>query len=93
MLYANYFQYNLGGCSNMSKLTTNQQLVLDYLATQRIFISPTNIANAIRVNHHVDAAKNSAWASPICKQLVNKGLITRNQNGHYKFNYFQRKQV
>jgi DNA-binding MarR family transcriptional regulator len=62
-------------------LTIGQYAVLMYLMRNRNskYISPTVIGNDVG-----GAAKHSAWASPICKALVKKKLITRNAKGHYR---------
>jgi hypothetical protein len=64
-------------------LRGNEQEVYEYLKSIYLmggdWISPTRIGVTLRgPNHH------SAWASPICKRLVTKGLIERNEKGHYR---------
>ena len=61
-----------------TKLTENEQRVLEYLKGKD-FISPTQIASALTLQDY-----NSAWASPICKRLINKGLLQRNDRGWYR---------
>lgn len=69
----------------IKELSFNEQWVLAYLQGETRFISPTAMGrdHAIQTgssspNHH------SAWASPICKKLLNKGLLERNAKGHYR---------
>ena len=62
----------------MKKVTEKEQLVLDFLKGKDIFISPTDIGNAIVKD------AGSKWASPKCLNLVKKGYLERNDKGHYK---------
>ena len=60
-------------------LTKNQQAVYDYLkAANGKFVSPTEIGNEVG-----GWPKHSAWASPICKRLVELGLAKRHKCGWY----------
>jgi len=62
------------------KLTNNEQWVLHYLEECKPnFLSPTHIGGQFRKGLH------SAFASPICKKLVEYGYAERNIKGHYKF--------
>lgn len=67
-------------------LTKNEEWIVAYLKGKD-YVSPSVIGE--------DHAKtfgfsffthHSAWASPICLKLVEKGLLLRNQKGHYKLN-------
>ena len=58
------------------KLTRTEQWVMDYLQDTD-WTSPTDIGRAYGVSH-------SAWASPRCLSLVKKGLLERNERGHYR---------
>ena len=59
------------------KLTMNQAIVLQFLNRMNNWVSPTSIGVSLSRGH-------SAWASPICKALVKKGLVERNENGWYR---------
>jgi hypothetical protein len=64
-------------------LTKNEQAIMDFLKQQpRLFYPPTWIA----VKMFPNTNRHSAWSSPICLRLVEKGLLERNDNGHYKLN-------
>lgn len=72
--------------SNKEKSIDNETFILSYLYG-RDYTSPTEIGRAHAemfgiksLNHH------SSWASPICKRMVKKGLLIRNDKGHYKLN-------
>ncbi|MEK7484855.1 MAG: hypothetical protein AABZ60_11050 [Planctomycetota bacterium] len=58
--------------------------VLNYLQKNSSWVSPTEIAYEIGGYSTRGKRRNSSWASPICKQLVEKGLVDRNEHGHYK---------
>lgn len=69
--------------SNDTRIS-NEQWITDYLK-DKDYTSPTDIGRAHAemfgiksLNHH------SSWASPICKRMVKKGLLIRNDKGHYK---------
>lgn len=61
------------------QIKPNEQLVLEYLRGKK-WVSPTKIGYAL----HPSRMYGSPWASPICKRLVNKGLLQRNEQGHYR---------
>ena len=60
----------------MKELTQRQKLVLDFLKGKD-FTSPTEIGYAVLGGH-------SAVASPVCKKLVELGLLVRSPKGHYQ---------
>lgn len=66
----------------MRKLTNNQKWVLSFLEecskNSDFYISPGHIGASFKKGYH------SAFASPICKKLVNLGLVERNERGHYR---------
>ena len=69
--------------SNDTRIS-NEQWITDYLK-DKDYTSPTDIGRAHAamfgiksLNHH------SSWASPICKRMVKKWLLIRNDKGHYK---------
>jgi DNA-binding MarR family transcriptional regulator len=60
-------------------LGTSQQAVLNYLRKRAGHpISPTQIGDELGLGMW-----GSAWASPICKRLVDLGLIKRTPKGWY----------
>lgn len=61
-----------------AELSKNEKLVLDYLRKQSGYISPTIIGFDLH-----NSVGHSAWASPICKRLVVRGLAHRNAVGRY----------
>ena len=65
----------------MKELTERQKFVLSFLDGKG-FVSPSKIGSAygatIGKPHF-----HSAFASPICKKLVELGLLERSDNGHY----------
>jgi len=61
----------------MNKLTWQQTAVLEYLKNKD-WTSPTEIGGMVWGGHH-----HSSTASPVCKRLVEKGLLERNKRGHY----------
>ena len=62
------------------KLTYNQTMVFNYLSGKYPeYIGPTQIGQEVAYS---DTA--SPWASRICKALVKKGLVERNQRGQYR---------
>ena len=66
-------------------LTPNEQQILDYLENPaRGYVSPTKIAEALGKWESGGRYGASSWASPICLQLVRKGLVERNKRGCYK---------
>lgn len=67
------------------KMSKNEQWVLAYLGEHPGYHSPSSIG----VSHGAEAGSNSfahhsSWASPVCKRLVEKGLVERNEKGHYR---------
>lgn len=62
----------------------NEQWIAEYLKGKD-YTSPTEIgrahANAFNI---VSLTHHSAWASPICKRMVEKGILLRNDKGKYK---------
>lgn len=63
------------------------EFILEYLKGMD-FTSPTEIGWAYgELKHgrfHDKTGYHSAWASPRCKKLVEKGLLERNEFGHYR---------
>ena len=74
---------------NIMKLTNNEQWVLDYLKGKD-YVSPTEIGYAHTHASGITGEHHSAWASPICLRLVKKGLLLRNEKGHYKLNEYEK---
>ena len=67
------------------RLTENQDKVLEFLKHQKNeFISPTDIGYYVGRMNSAGIWRDSSWASPICKSLVKKGLVERNDKGYYK---------
>ncbi len=67
------------------KLTHNQQKILNLLtANKGIFVSPTDIGREAGGMNSRGFWRHSSWASPICKRLVERELIERNKEGHYR---------
>lgn len=64
-------------------ITEKQQACLEFLkARPGQFVKPTEVGNALSTAP--DGTSPSAWASPILKRLVKRGLVERNERGHYK---------
>ncbi|HKI53910.1 MAG TPA: hypothetical protein VJ987_07275 [Anaerolineales bacterium] len=60
-------------------MTENERKIIEYLKTHALgYVSPTEIGRVVGGN-----GRHSAWASPICKRLVRKGLAKRNERGWY----------
>lgn len=60
------------------RLSGRQQDVIAYLRGKE-WTSPTEIGGMVwGFPHH------SATASPVCKRLVERGLLERNERGHYR---------
>lgn len=59
------------------RISKNEARVLEYLRGKD-YVSPTEIGQ------NIGFGKQSSWASPICKRLVNKGLLQRNDTGWYR---------
>ncbi len=60
-------------------MTHNEQRVLDFLRGKE-WVSPTEIGKTLQPT----SMYGSPWASPVCKRLVNKGLLQRNDKGWYR---------
>jgi hypothetical protein len=61
------------------KLTKNEEEVLQFLKNANgLWKSPTEIGNVVG-----GGKRHSAWASPICKKLVEKELAKRHGCGWY----------
>lgn len=68
------------------RLTPNQQKVLDFLKVWHgIWVAPTLIGHEVGGRTHSSRRRHSSWASPICKRLVELGLVERNDNGYYRY--------
>lgn len=65
-------------------LTENEEKIIKYLTGKRFFTSPTVIGRMVGGRSKRGFIRHSAWASPICKCLVEKGLLERNEKGWYK---------
>jgi hypothetical protein len=68
------------------ELTKSEKWILQYL-DKRGWTSPTQIGRAYGDSKHGNNSfhtYHSAWASPECKKLVEKGLLERSEKGHYK---------
>ena len=63
------------------ELTSNEKAVMEFLISldKGVWASPTWIGQVVG-----GGRRHSAWASPICKRLVEKGLIERSGYGHYR---------
>lgn len=62
------------------KLTNNQIMILRFLRKHKSgHVSPTEIGQKVR-----GPKFHSAWASPICHRLRDKGLVWRDLTGHYQ---------
>lgn len=65
-------------------LTEKQQAFLDHLKQfPGVFVGPTKIGIALG-RKEGEGTSPSAWASPTLKTLVERGLVERNDRGHYK---------
>jgi DNA-binding IclR family transcriptional regulator len=62
-------------------LSKNEKIVLDYLRKIDKFESPTTIG-MMALNKGYGTA--SSTVSPICKRLVEKGLVERDNHGWYR---------
>lgn len=70
----------------MSELTKTESWIINYLSG-RGTCSPTQIGTAYGDHLHGNNSfhcYHSAWASPRCKKLVEKGLVERSDKGHYR---------
>lgn len=69
---------------NDIQLTKNEQKVMAYLKGMDTFVSPTEIARGVGGKSASGLPRHSAWSSPICKRLVEKGLLERSNDGWYR---------
>ena len=67
------------------KLGKSEEAVLDYLKKQEGYVSPTSIGRVVGGYTSRGLPRHSSWASPICKRLVNRGLVQRNEKGWYQY--------
>ncbi len=68
------------------RISKNEARILDYLKGKE-WVSPTQIGAIVGGNGYfygTIVTRGSSWASPICKRLVNKGLLQRNDKGWYR---------
>ena len=65
-----------------SDLNMQEKSVFHCLQKHNGFISPSVIGRELKPGSILSSP--SAWASPICKRLVKKGYLLRNDKGHYK---------
>jgi hypothetical protein len=71
------------------KLTLNQYLILKYLYTAKgVWFTPTFIAEQVKGKPY-----HSSWSSPILLRLAEKGLVERENPGHYKITNWGRSYV
>jgi hypothetical protein len=66
-------------------MTKSEEWILMYL-DKRGFCSPTQIGRAYGDHLHGNNSfhsYHSAWASPKCKKLVEKGLVEKNDKAQY----------
>ena len=67
------------------KLTKCEQWIIDYLRGKD-YTSPSQLGIAHSISFVFRYSHNSSWASTICLRMVEKGLLLRNEKGHYKLN-------
>lgn len=65
------------------KLTKAEAWIISYLEGKD-YVSPSVIGKAHSQTFGFSETHHSSWASPICLRLVKKGLLLRNDKGHYK---------
>lgn len=65
------------------KLDKNEEWIISYLKGKD-YVSPSVIGAEHARTFGFSGAHHSCWASPICLRLVKKGLLLRNDKGHYK---------
>lgn len=67
-----------------TKRISNEQWISEYLKNKD-YTSPTEIGFAHAKAFNLSSrTHHSAWASPICKRMVEKGILVRNKEGKYK---------
>lgn len=67
------------------KLSENEKNVLDFIkSVQPDWVGPNRIGLQVGGLSSGGIQRHSAWASPICKRLVDKGLLERDTLGHYR---------
>lgn len=71
-------------------VTKTEEWVLAYLQGKN-WTSPTEIGGAYgdfkHGQFHYKSGYHSAWGSPRCKSLVEKGYLERNNNGYYRLKF------
>lgn len=65
------------------KRTKNEEWIIAYLK-DKDYVSPSVIGLEHARTFGYTGAHHSCWASPICLRLVQKGVLARNDRGHYK---------
>ena len=63
------------------KMREKQWKVFNYLKSKYPeWVSPTQVGREVAgwPNH-------SSWGSPVCKSLVEAGVVERNEKGHYRY--------
>jgi DNA-binding IclR family transcriptional regulator len=63
-----------------NKLSEGHERILEFLSKNPGWHSPTEIGRTVKGPKY-----HSSWASPKCKSLVKRGLLERNEKGHYRF--------
>jgi len=77
-------------CPDCQVTTRPIAFIIQYLKGKD-WTSPTEIGKAYgRSINSTGCDMHSAWASPRCKQLVEKELLIRNKNGWYKLSKIER---
>jgi DNA-binding IclR family transcriptional regulator len=57
-----------------------EQEILNYInASDKLWCSPTEIGRNVW-----GEKRHSSTASPVCRRMVNKGLLIRSRDGHYR---------
>lgn len=65
------------------KRTKNEEWIIAYLK-DKDYVSLSAIGLEHARTFGYGGAHHSCWASPICLRLVRKGVLIRNDRGHYK---------
>lgn len=65
------------------KRTKNEEWIIAYLK-DKDYVSPSVIGLEHARTFGYRGVHHSCWASPICLRLVRKGVLIRNDRGHYK---------